>query len=193
MFKFRGTQLPAKLRDAFHPREFCYPSNLLTIVRLLLLPLTIAYLRRPEQKRRALFWMGTAMLTDAIDGPLARYRGEVSRLGEILDPLADKLVLNATAITLSQTRSFPWWITGMILLRDITIVLAALLIYRRQAHITPARITGKATTVALTAAVLLYTADGPRSGKPALYVAMVPFSLSIWQYGRRFVKLMYKR
>jgi CDP-diacylglycerol--glycerol-3-phosphate 3-phosphatidyltransferase len=180
----------AKLRDSFEARELTYPSNLLTIARLLLLPLTIFYLRRPEQRRKALLCMGLAMLTDALDGPIARRRGEVSRLGKLLDPIADKLVLNTTAVTLSQTRGFPWWITTLLLVRDAVILLAGLLVYRRTSHITAAQSTGKATTVALTAAVLLYTADGPRSGKPALYVALVPFALSLWQYGRRFVMIM---
>ncbi len=182
--------MAAKLRDAFHLEEFTYPSNLLTMTRLALLPITLFYLRRPERRQRALLCMGLAMLTDALDGPVARRRGEVSRLGKILDPIADKLVLDTTAVVLSQTRGFPWWITILLLGRDIVILLAALLIYRRKAHITPAQTTGKATTVALTVAVLLYTADGPRSGKPALYVALIPFGLSIWQYGRRFLRVM---
>jgi CDP-diacylglycerol--glycerol-3-phosphate 3-phosphatidyltransferase len=45
---------------------------------------------------------------------------------------------------------------------------------------------GKATTLALTGAMLLYTADGPRSGRPALYVALVPFLFSLAIYGRQF-------
>lgn len=182
--------MAAKLRDAFHIREFFYPSNVLTIARVLLLPPTVAYLRHPDQRWQALLCLGTAMLTDAIDGPLARSRGEVSQLGKILDPIADKLLLDVTAVTLSQTRKFPWWITILLIVRDIGILLAALLVYRRKAQITTARITGKATTVALTVAAILYVADGPRSGKPALYVALVPFTLSLWEYGRRFLALM---
>lgn len=185
--------MAAKLRDAFDPKELIYPSNLLTFLRLLLLPVTIFYLRRPERRREALLCMATAMLTDAIDGPIARRRGEVSRLGKLLDPIADKLVLDTTAVTLSQTRGFPWWITGLLLFRDIGILLAALLIYRRQSHIMTAETAGKATTALLTVAALLYTADGPRSGKPAVYLALVPFTFSFWQYGRSFVELMLQR
>jgi phosphatidylglycerophosphate synthase len=176
---------------AFHSRELLYPSNLLTISRLLLLPFTLAYLHRPERRRAALFCLALTMLTDAVDGPLARLRGEVSPLGELLDPIADKLVLDSTALMLSRTRGFPWAITWLLIFRDVGIVLAAFVVYRRQASITGAQSSGKLTTVALTAATLCYIADGPRSGRPALWLAMIPFGLSFVQYGGRFIRLMW--
>ncbi len=91
---------------------------------------------------------------------------------------------------LSRTRGFPWAITGLLLFRDIGILLAAVVVLRNRARITTAQSSGKATTVALTAATLCYVADGPRSGRPALALAMVPFTLSFVQYGARFVRMM---
>lgn len=178
------------LAETIEPRELLYPSNLLTLFRLLLVAPTLASLRRPEQRRQALVLLGLAMLTDAIDGPIARARGEVSRLGKLLDPIADKLLIDGTAIILSRTRGFPWWVTGLLLFRDLGILAAATLVLRRRAHVTTAESTGKITTALLTAAILLYVADGPRSGKPALYLAMVPFTLSFFQYGQRFLAVM---
>lgn len=175
---------------AIHPRELLYPSNLLTISRLLLLPPTLFFLSRPDRRRAALACMALTMLTDAVDGPLARRRGEVSRLGELLDPVADKLVLDSTALMLSRTRGFPWAITGLLLFRDVGILLAALVVLGRRSRVTTAQSSGKATTVGLTLATLCYIADGPRSGRPALALAMVPFALSFVQYGARFVRLM---
>ncbi|MEI7770406.1 MAG: CDP-alcohol phosphatidyltransferase family protein [Chloroflexales bacterium] len=176
---------------AIHPRELFYPSNLLTISRLLLLPLTLAYLSRPERRRAALACLALTMLTDAVDGPIARSRGEVSQLGELLDPIADKLVLDSTALVLSRTRGFPWAVTGMLIFRDLGILLAAFVVFSRRATITSAQASGKLTTVALTAATLCYIADGPRSGRPALWLAMIPFGLSFVQYGARFIRLMW--
>jgi CDP-diacylglycerol--glycerol-3-phosphate 3-phosphatidyltransferase len=92
-----------RLRDLVTPRELLYPSNLLTISRLLLAPVTLFLLSKPERQRVALFCLALTMLTDAVDGPIARARGEVSRLGEILDPVADKLLVDGTAIILSRT------------------------------------------------------------------------------------------
>jgi CDP-diacylglycerol--glycerol-3-phosphate 3-phosphatidyltransferase len=178
------------LRDLIHPKELLYPSNILTLSRLLLLPPTLIFLSRPGRRRAALVCLALTMLTDVADGPIARSRGEVSRLGELLDPVADKLVLDSTAFVLSRTRGFPWWVTGLLLFRDVGILLAALVVLRSRARITTAQASGKLTTVALTAATLCYIADGPRSGRPALWLAMIPFGLSFVQYGARFVQLM---
>lgn len=184
-----GEKVPAKIRHAFQLREFLYPANLLTLARLLMLPAAIRYMRQPDGRMRALGVFGVAMATDVLDGPVARMRHEVSPLGKVLDPIADKLMINTTAIALSQTRGFPWWATGLLLARDVTILLGGLLVYRRHAKITVAHPAGKATTVALAVAMLLYLADGPRSGRPALYVALAPFAASMVVYGKKFLQL----
>jgi CDP-diacylglycerol---glycerol-3-phosphate 3-phosphatidyltransferase len=178
----------AKLRHSFKLREFTYPANLLTIARLLMLPAAVRAMLRPEQRWRALSLLGVAMLTDAIDGTLARRRHEVSPLGKLLDPLADKLMMNATALALTRARGFPWWASALLLGRDAAILLGGALIYRRRAEIAVAHPSGKLTTLALTIAMLLYIADGPRSGKPALYAALVPFCASIIVYARKLLR-----
>lgn len=182
-----------RLRDLhtlIEPREFLYPSNLLTIARLLLVAPTLNLLRQPARRRAALVCLGVALFTDAVDGPIARARGEVSRLGELLDPVADKLLIDGSAIILSQTRQFPWWVTGLLLFRDAGILVAAAVLIHRRARISTADRIGKLTTVLLSLAALLYLADGPRSGRPALFLALVPFGFSFLQYGRRFVRAM---
>lgn len=171
-------------------REFLYPSNLLTLARLLMLPAALRAMRHPEQRWRALGTLGIAMLTDALDGPIARYRDEISSLGQVLDPIADKLMVDATAITLSQSRGFPWWATGAMLARDLVILLGGMLVYRRHARIVVAHPTGKATTLGLTATMLLYIVDGPRYGRRALAVTLVPFVASMVAYMRNFWRQM---
>ncbi len=179
--------MSAKFRNAFQLREFVYPANLLTLARLLMLPAAIHYMRQPDGRWRALSVFGIAMATDVLDGPVARLRDEVSPLGKVLDPIADKLMIDTTAIALSQTREFPWWATGLLLARDLTILLGSLLVYRRHAKISVADPAGKATTLALAAAMILYLADGRRSGKPALYAALVPFGASLVVYARKLL------
>ena len=180
--------MPAKFRNAFQLREFSYPANLLTLARLLMLPAAIHYMRQENGRWRALGIFGVAMATDVLDGPVARMRQEVSPLGQVLDPIADKLMIDITAITLSQTREFPWWATGLLLARDSALLLGSLLVYRRHAEISVADPAGKATTVALASAMILYLADGPRSGKPALYIALLPFGVSLVVYARKFLE-----
>ncbi|NJN66164.1 MAG: CDP-alcohol phosphatidyltransferase family protein [Chloroflexaceae bacterium] len=179
-----------KPEEVFHPRVFLYPSNMLSLGRLLVLPLIVVCLTRPGRRREALVLLGLSMLTDVLDGPIARWRGEVSPLGEMLDPVADKVVINTVAVTLSWTRQIPWWMTGLFLLRDIGIVASGIMLYRRRAHIATSLALGKATTVVMTVALLLWIADGPRSGKPALMVTLFIAALSACQYWHRFSHLM---
>jgi CDP-diacylglycerol--glycerol-3-phosphate 3-phosphatidyltransferase len=186
----KAKEVAIKKQYRFHWRECVYPSNLLTLLRLLLLVPTLRYMRQPDTRWHALACFHLAMLTDALDGPLARRRGEVSQLGEIIDPIADKLLIDGTALMLVHSRGFPRWMVGLLLLRDVGILLSALLVLRHKARITPARLAGKASTVAMTATLIVYMADGPRTGKPALYVALVPFGLSFVQYGHQFVRFM---
>jgi CDP-diacylglycerol--glycerol-3-phosphate 3-phosphatidyltransferase len=182
--------MPAKFRHAFKLREFVYPSNLLTIARLLMLPAALRSMRQPGDRWRALGALGIAMLTDALDGPMARWRQEVSPLGKVLDPIADKIMIDATALMLARTRGFPWWVAGGLVARDLAIVLGSMLVYRRRAEISVAHPSGKATTAALTIATLLYIIDGPRLGRPALYAALVPFTISLAIYIRQFWRAM---
>lgn len=174
----------------FRLRELAYPSNLLTLARLLMLPTALRAIRHPEERVRALATLGTAMLTDALDGPIARRRHETSALGEVLDPIADKLMIDATALTLARYRGFPWWAAGLMLVRDLVILLGGALVYRRRSHITVAHPAGKATTLALTITMLLYIADGPRAGRRALYLTLLPFFTSMAAYMRNFWRLM---
>lgn len=180
--------MPAKVHGTFQLREFIYPANLLTLARLLMLPAAIRYMRQPDGRWRSLAVFGVAMATDAFDGPVARMRHEISPLGKVLDPIADKLMINVTAIALSRLRGFPWWATGLLIARDIAILLGGTVVYRQRAEILMAHPAGKLTTLALAATMLLYLADGPRSGKLALYAALVPFGTSLVVYTKMFLK-----
>ena len=180
--------MPETSNDTPRLRELAYPANLLTLARLLMLPAAIHYLRQPDGRWRALAVFGVAMATDLFDGPVARMRDEVSPLGEVLDPIADKLMVDITAVALSRTRGFPWWATGLLLARDAAIVLGSALLFRRRTAINPAHPAGKATTLTLAAAMLLYLADGPRSGKPMLYAALLPFGASVAVYARQLLR-----
>jgi CDP-diacylglycerol--glycerol-3-phosphate 3-phosphatidyltransferase len=185
--------MPGNIRLPFQMREFLYPSNLLTLGRLLMLPAAIRYMREPDGQYRSLAVFALAMATDVLDGPVARMRQEVSPLGKILDPIADKLMVDTTAVALSRNRGFPWWATGTLLARDAAILLGSFFMYRRHSEIAVSNVAGKATTVGLAGAMLLYLADGPRSGKPALYAALVPFAASVLMYGKQFAQAIIRK
>lgn len=177
----------AKVQRVVSVRAFFFPANLLTIARLLMLPAVLRALRRSDDRWRALGILGVAMVTDALDGPMARHRHEVSSLGKMLDPIADKVLIDATALVLARTRGFPKWVVALLMARDFGIVCGAVLLYHRRDEVVMAHATGKVTTLVLTTALLLYIADGPRSGRWALALALIPLLCSVVVYGRRFL------
>jgi CDP-diacylglycerol---glycerol-3-phosphate 3-phosphatidyltransferase len=178
--------VPAKIRDSFDPREFGYPSNVLSLIRLALVGPTVYYLLQDNGGQKALGVIAFGMATDALDGPIARRRGEISELGKLLDPIADKLTLDGVAIALSVKRGFPWWITSLLLARDAAILVGATVIYRETEEITTSLYAGKATTAMLTGALLLYMLDAQPWGRYLLNATLIPFSVSWVQYGLRY-------
>ncbi len=107
-------------------------ANLLTILRLILIPVfvTAIYYQRFISALAVFF---IAAITDGIDGLVARHFNQKTHLGEILDPMADKLLLVTAFIVLSLPRftllpPIPFWLTAAAISRDIFIVLGALVI-----------------------------------------------------------------
>jgi cardiolipin synthase (CMP-forming) len=107
-------------------------ANLLTVLRLILIPIFVTTLYY-----QCFFWslciFLSAAITDGLDGLLARSLNQKTHLGEILDPMADKLLLVTAFIILSLPRfttitPIPFWLTATAISRDVFIVLGALVI-----------------------------------------------------------------
>mgnify|MGYP000078381515 CR=1 FL=1 len=95
--------------------------NLISLFRVLLVgPVVVLLLEQHE--RAALVLFAVAGLSDALDGYLAKRYGWTSRAGAILDPLADKLLLVATYVTLGWLAALPLWLVAAVLGRDLAIV-----------------------------------------------------------------------
>lgn len=95
--------------------------NIITVLRILLVPPVIVTLAR-EQYAAALLLFAAAGLSDGLDGLLAKHYGWTSRLGSILDPLADKLLLVSSYITLAWVGVIPVWLAAVVLGRDFVII-----------------------------------------------------------------------
>jgi CDP-diacylglycerol--glycerol-3-phosphate 3-phosphatidyltransferase len=177
-----------KILLSFEPRELRYPANLLSLTRLALVWPTVRYLLQPEPsgKQMALVCIIAGMATDAVDGHIARSRNEVSSLGKLLDPIADKLTLDGIALALSMRHGFPWWVTYLLLGRDAAILTGSTLIFRRSSYITTSIAAGKITTAMLTATLLLYILDAQPWARRLLGATLVPLAISWIQYGIRY-------
>jgi cardiolipin synthase (CMP-forming) len=101
--------------------------NLITLTRILLTPLFIIFLIQGHY-RQALIVFILAGLSDLADGLIARWWQQKSRLGSYLDPLADKLLMSTSFVTLSISRLIPSWLTVMVISRDVILGLGALIL-----------------------------------------------------------------
>lgn len=103
--------------------------NLITGLRILLIP-PFLWLLLQGNHGSALILFVLAGLSDGVDGFLAKRYGWRSRLGAVLDPLADKLLMLCAYLALGRLGALPWWLVGIVLLRDGVIVAGALAYYR---------------------------------------------------------------
>lgn len=122
-------------------------SNRLTILRILMIPLIVILLGY-DLKKSALGVFFLAGITDALDGFFARIRKEKTQLGTILDPLADKLLLVSTFITLAFLEMLPLWLVILVISRDLILILGSVVKYLTTGSlIVSPTLLGKATTV----------------------------------------------
>ena len=123
--------------------------NLLTFLRLLGVPLFLWLLLVPEADGWAFLVLAVSGITDYLDGVIARATGQISRLGQLLDPLADRLYTLATLIGLALRAIIPWWLVIVILARDLMLTVVLALLRRRGIVGLPVHYLGKAATFCL--------------------------------------------
>jgi len=104
--------------------------NLITGFRFLLVPPVVMLLVN-ERFDMALILFGVAGLSDGLDGYLAKRNNWTSRLGELMDPLADKLLLVSCFVTLGWMGWIPLWLVALVVLRDLVIVGGAIVFHMR--------------------------------------------------------------
>jgi CDP-diacylglycerol--glycerol-3-phosphate 3-phosphatidyltransferase len=134
-------------------------ANLLTMLRLLLVPGFVALMLADggyDPAWRSLAWaaFAIAMITDLFDGHLARTYDLVTDFGKIADPIADKAIMGAALICLSALGDLPWWVTIVILGRELGITLLRFLVIRY--GVIPASRGGKLKTLTQGVAVGMY-------------------------------------
>jgi len=136
-------------------------ANLLTLIRILLVPLFVWLLFHDGTGWRlaALLVFAVASLTDRIDGELARRHNLVTDFGKIADPIADKALTGSALIGLSIIGDLWWWVTVVILVREIGITLLRFVVIRY--GVIPASKGGKLKTMLQILAIGFYVCPGP--------------------------------
>jgi len=123
--------------------------NIISFVRLLGVPVFLWLILVPQADGWALVLLVASGISDWLDGKIARATGQISRLGQILDPIADRLYIAAALLGLAIRGIIPWWLVVLLLARDL--VLAALLpaLKKRGLVGLPVHFLGKAATFCL--------------------------------------------
>ena len=134
-------------------------ANALTLVRLLLVPVFVVVLvanggHSTGWRIWAFAVFAVATITDFIDGDLARSRGLVTDVGKVADPIADKALTGAALIGLSSLGDLPWWVTIVILVREVGVTGLRFVVIRH--GVIPASRGGKAKTLVQAIAIGLY-------------------------------------
>ncbi len=170
--------------------------NLITALRFLMVPPTLLLLL-DERYSLALLIFAIAGISDGVDGFLAKRYGWTSRLGAIMDPLADKLLLGSTFIVLAWLGDLPVWLVAAIIVRDLVIVSGGLAYHFLIGHYEMApSLISKLTTFSqiMLVVIVLAVYGGLLSISPVvlggLEIAVLALTLTsgasyVWSWGKR--------
>jgi cardiolipin synthase len=156
--------------------------NIVSMVRLAGLPLFLWLILVPEADGWALVVLLLSGISDYLDGYLARKLHQTSRLGEILDPVADRLYILSTVFGLAYRDIIPWWLAILLPARDLFLWCLVPFLRTRGYSALPVHFLGKAATANLLYAFpLLLLGDG--TGVVALLARVFGWAFAIWGTG----------
>lgn len=137
--------------------------NVLSIIRLFMIPGFVHYFFSPMEYgiRIAIVIFVAAGLTDILDGYIARKYNLVTRLGAVLDPLADKLMLITVLISITLKNQIPFWIIVVVAIKETLMIFGAITLFNEHDIVVPANKFGKLSTIAFYIAILAIAFDMP--------------------------------
>lgn len=165
---------PDPLVPAVHAPSAWNLPNFLTVLRILLVPV-FGWLLLYDGGDDTAYRMGAfvvfavAMLTDSLDGDLARRRNSVTDFGKVSDPIADKTLAGMALVGLSIIGEVAWWVTAVILVREVAVTVMRFVVIRH--GVMPAGRGGKVKTLLQTAAL----------GMLAFPLTLLPFA-NVWSW-----------
>ena len=123
--------------------------NALSVLRLLLIPLFLWLILVEQADMAAVVVLAVSGITDWADGLIARTTGQITRLGRLLDPLVDRVTIAATLVGLALRDLIPWWLVGLLVAREVLLLLLVPQLRRHGLLALPVHYLGKAATFAL--------------------------------------------
>jgi CDP-diacylglycerol--glycerol-3-phosphate 3-phosphatidyltransferase len=151
-------------------------ANALTVFRLLVVPVFLVFLlhgdgTHPGWRIAATVAFAVASVTDRLDGELARKRGAITEFGKLADPLADKALIGAALVGLSMVDQLPWWVTVVILVREVSVTVLRFWVIRH--GVLAASRGGKVKTLLQAVAIGLFLLPPWTGLRDAAWVVMI--------------------
>ena len=140
--------MPRARKSSFLNGDVVNIPNLLSFLRIALVPVFL-WLLLNEMFLSAILILVVAGITDFLDGYLARKLNQMTKLGKVLDPVADRLYIFATLLALSATGHIPWWLAALVISRDVLMLVSLPALACLGYATLPVHYIGKAGTFAL--------------------------------------------
>lgn len=172
-------------------RELFQISNLLSLLRIFLVIPFWLMMEASVYDQNRIFLIGICLfagVTDILDGYLARKLNQITELGKILDPLADKICVAAIFLKLYLLGEIPLFLTAVVVGRDVLIVIAALLVSKRIKKVLPSNMLGKITVLVICFYILIVLYGVPKDhmlNMSFLYASVSMIFISLIGYGIR--------
>ena len=158
--------------------------NAISALRIALIPVFVWLIVDEDTTTAGLIMFGFVVATDWVDGTIARRTGQVTELGKVLDPVADRLAIAAGLIALAVRGVFPVWAAVLILVRDVAVLLVGVFLLARRHVRIEVRWIGKVATFSLMVAVpaVAWGALDLPLAAAATAVGWVSFTVGIVEY-----------
>jgi cardiolipin synthase len=158
--------------------------NAISALRIALIPVFVWLIVGEDTTTAGLIMFGFVVATDWVDGTIARRTGQVTELGKVLDPVADRLAIAAGLIALAVRGVFPVWAAVLILVRDVAVLLVGVFLLTRRHVRIEVRWIGKVATFSLMVAVpaVAWGALDLPLAAAATAVGWVSFTVGIVEY-----------
>jgi CDP-diacylglycerol--glycerol-3-phosphate 3-phosphatidyltransferase len=174
------------------------PSNLISIMRaMFVLPAIFCIMAQLYFLVAAIFI--AAVITDLLDGLIARKTNTVTEIGKIVDPLADKIFIGLVVITMAAYDLIPIWFIAIILGRDLVILAGGWWAKKKLGVVLPSNYPGKIAVITIALTLFFIIIRAGISGNTSVFLQVIVYlewisvalmAISLWVYGRRLAGLL---
>jgi len=162
-------------------------SNFFSFIRIFFIFPSVYYIKQGDGFSLLYVLLGAAA-TDILDGYLARKLNQVTELGKVLDPLADKILMAGVVLSLYIYQGFPLWFIIAIVTRDGLILIGSLLLISKNKYVYPSILIGKATVSILSLTIIAFFLRYFTIFDYMVYVSLAAIIISFGAYLNIFIK-----